>query len=173
LDAWWVTLLRGLQSDRFSELAGSDASLTLRVSDRLVSREVARHTPPHVPIRELDIVAQANDMVAVRLRLTKPAFLPPFQIRLAIERQPELPASPQLVLALVSQGIAGVAAIALKFADVLPAGVRFVDGRFVVDFAAILAQRDAAELLAYVKQLRITTVDGQFVVHANFAVSSG
>src|SRR5262245_44894830 len=161
-----------MQSDRFSELAGSRASVTLHVSDRLVSREVARRTPPNVPIRELDIVAQADDSVAVRVRLTKPAFLPPIQIRLAIERQPELPSSPELVLALVSQGVASFAAIALKFADVLPPGVRFNDGRFVVDFAAILAQQNAEELLTYVKQLRITTVDGQFVIHADFGVSS-
>jgi hypothetical protein len=173
VEPWWVTLLRELQRDRFSELSGSRASIALRVSDRLVSREVARHVPPHVPVRELDIVAQPDDIIAVRLRLTKPAFLPPLQIRLAIERQPELPSSPQLVLALVSQGVAGFAAIALKFADVLPPGVRFVDGRFVVDFATILAQYDAAELLTYLKQLRITTVEGRFVIQAEFAVWSG
>jgi hypothetical protein len=172
LDVWWVTLLQQLQSDRFSELSGSRASIALRVSDRLVSREVARHLPPHVPIRELDIVAQADNVVAVRLRLTKPAFLPPIQIRLVIERQPELPGSPQLVLALVSQGVASFAGMALKFADVLPPGVTYVDGRFVVDFAAILGQRDAAELLTYVHQMQITTVDGQFVIHTDFAIRS-
>jgi hypothetical protein len=173
LDAWWVTLLRELQGDRFSQLAGSHSSLTLRVSDRLVSREVARHLPPHVPVRELDIVAHADNIVAVRFRLTKPAFLPPIQLRLAIERQPELPSSPVLVLALVSQGVAGLAAMALKFADVLPPGVRFADGRFFVDFATILGQHDAAEVLAYVTKFSLTTVDGRFVIDADLAVSSG
>ena len=170
MEAWWVTLLRELQSDRFSDLAGSHASLTLRVSDRRVSREVARHVPPHIPIRELDIVAHADDIVAVRFRLTKPAFLPPIQLRLAIERQPELPASPQLVLALVSQGVAGLAAMALKFADVLPPGVRFVDGRFIVDLATIFARQEAADVLTYFTKLTIKTEEGRFIIDVNGAV---
>ncbi len=173
MDAWWVTLLRELRSDHFSALAGSRASLTLRPSDRLVSREVARHIPPHVPIRELDIVAHADNILAVRFRLTKPAFLPPIQLRLAIESQPELPSSPVLVLALVSQGVAGLMATALRFADMLPPGVRFVDGRFVVDFGAILAQHNAAEVLTYLTSLKLTTEEGRFVIDVDIAVPSG
>ncbi len=164
MEAWWVTLLRELQSDRFSELAGSHSALTLRVSDRLVSREAARHLPPDLPIRDLDIVALADNIVSVRFRLTKPTFLPPIQLRLAIERQPDLPSSPVLVLALVSQGVASLAAHALKFVNVLPPGVRFVDGRFIVDFAAILSEHGAADVLTYLTNVSVTTVEGRFVI---------
>ena len=165
--------MQRLRSDHFSELAGSRASIALRVSDRLVSRELAQQIPPTVPIRDLDIVAHPDNMIAVRLRLTKPAFLPPIHLRLAIERQPELPSSPVLVLALVSQGVAGLIATALKFADVLPPGVRFVDGRFVVDFGAILARHNAAEVLTYLTSVKLTTEEGRFIIDADIAVSSG
>jgi hypothetical protein len=170
LDAWWVTLLREQQSDGFLDLAGTDASITLPISDRLISRVVAQRLPAHVPVREFDLFAHEGGVIAIRVRLAKPTFLPPIQLRLAIDQQPELPHSPILGLAIVSQGVAALAAGALKFADVLPPSVRFDGRRFIVDLRAMLERQNAAGVLEFLTHLRITTAAEQVVVHARAAV---
>jgi hypothetical protein len=170
LEPWWVTLLREQQSDDFSDLAGAEAFATIPISDRLISRAIAQRLPPTAPIRELEVRAHAGDQFTVRVRLAKPALLPSVQLRLAIEQQPQLPSSPILVLAVVSQGLASLAVNALKFVDVLPPGVRFDGRRFVVDLETILERYGAAQALTYVTDLSVMTVDGRFVVRARGAV---
>jgi hypothetical protein len=126
--------------------------------------------PPSAPIRELEVRAHAGDQFTVRLRLAKPALLPSVQLRLAIEQQPDLPRSAILVLGVVSQGLTGLAINALRFVDVLPPGVRFDGRRFLVDLETILNRYGAAQALAYVTDLSVTTSDGRFVVRARGAV---
>ncbi len=107
----------------FPTMAGAEAAATLPISDRLISRVIAQRLSPSAPIRELEVRAHQGDQISVRMRLSKPAILPPVQIRLAIEQQPQLPAAPILVVGIVSQGLASLAVNALKFVDVLPPGI--------------------------------------------------
>ena len=165
MDAWWVTLLREQQSDGFPDLAGASATIVLPISDRLISRIVAARIPPTVPIREFELLAESGNTVTIRFRLSKPAFLPGAQLQLRIERQPELPASPTVVLAIVSRGVASVALRALTFADVLPPGIHFDGKRFTVDLATVDGQRGAG-LLSYFTELEFTTVEGRLIVRA-------
>jgi len=170
LEPWWVTLLREQQSDDFPDLAGAEAFATIPISDGLITRAIVQRLPPSAPIREFEVRAHAGDQFTVRVRLTKPALLPPVQLRLAIEQQPDLPTSPILVLRVVSQGLAGLAVNALKFVDVLPPGVRFDGRRFIVNLATILERYNAVQALSYATDLSVTTVDGRFVVRARGAV---
>jgi hypothetical protein len=170
LVAWWVTLLREQQSDGFLDFAGTEASATIPIADRLITRVVAARIPASVPIREFALVAHPGDEITVRIRVSKPSILPPIQLRLAIERQPDLPSAPIIVLGVVSQGLASLAVNALKFVDALPPGIRFDRGRFVIDLRTILARQHAAELLDYLTDLKITTMDGQLVVHLRAAL---
>jgi hypothetical protein len=170
LEPWWVTLLREQQSDDFPDLAGAEAFATIPISDRLITRAIVQRLPPSAPIRELEVRAHAGDQFTVRLRLAKPALLPSVQLRLAIEQQPDLPRSAILVLGVVSQGLTGLAINALRFVDVLPPGVRFDGRRFLVDLETILNRYGAAQALAYVTDLSVTTSDGRFVVRARGAV---
>jgi hypothetical protein len=171
LDAWWVALLRRQQSDGFPDLVGGEASISLPISDRLVSQLIAERIPPSIPVREFELVAYADDVIAIRVRLTKPALLPPIRLRLAIERQPELPVSPVFVLALTSQPVAGFAATALAGAGLLPEGVRFDRGRFFVDIATILRRWNAADALKYLTELRINTTAHRLIVQARAALT--
>ena len=170
MEPWWVTLLREQQSDKFPDLAGAEAFATIPISDGLITRAIVQRLPPSAPIREFEVRAHAGDQFTVRVRLTKPVLLPPVQLRLAIEQQPDLPRSPTLVLGVLSQGLAGLAVNALKFVDVLPPGVRFDGRRFIVDLGAILERYGAAQALTYMTDLSVTTVDGRFVVRARGAV---
>jgi hypothetical protein len=171
LEAWWITLLREQQSDGFPDVAGTVASATVPIADQLISRVIAARIPPAVPIREFALVAHAGDEITVRIRLTKTAILPWIQLRLAIVQQPELPSSPIIVFGIVSRGLATSLAVnALRFVDVLPPGVGFDGGRFVIDLRSILERQNTAEALAYLTDLKITTVDRRVVVHLRAGV---
>jgi hypothetical protein len=161
-----IDLLRAQRRDGFRDLAGASASIALPISERLISRVIAERMSRSVPIRDVDLRAYENDVLEIRVRLTKPAFLPPLHLRLAIVQQPELPASPVIALAIVSEGVARLALKALKFVDVLPRSVRFDGRRFVVDLAMLLRQHGADEALRYLTELRISTEPGRVVVHA-------
>jgi hypothetical protein len=166
MDAWWAALFREQEREGFADLAGAEAFATIPISDRLITRAIVQRLPPSAPIRELDVRAHAGDQVTVRVRLTKPAILPPVQLRLAIEQQPELPNSPVVVLGVVSQGLASLAISALKFVDVLPPGVRFDGRRFVVDLRTLLERHEAGWALSYLTDLQVGAVDGSLVVRA-------
>ena len=170
MNPWWLTLLREQQREGFADLAGTRASITMPISDRLVSRTIAQHISPRVPIREFDLTAHDSAVIAIRVRLTKPTFAPPIRLRLAIEQQPVLPSSPTLVLGVQSKGIVTLVASALKFVDLLPPGVHFDGRRFTLDLAAILERQQAAHVLAYFSSLNLTTAAGQLVVHAELAL---
>jgi hypothetical protein len=167
LDAWWVTLLREQQSDGFPDFGGAEASATIPISDQLISRVIAARLPPAASVRELAVRAHAGDELTIRVKLTKPAILPPFQVKLTIEQQPELPVSSVLILGVASQGLASFAVNALKFVSALPPGVRFDGRRFFIDLRTLLEQYGGAEALVYLTGLTIRTVEGYFVVQAH------
>jgi hypothetical protein len=169
-EPWWVTLLREQASGDFPDMAGAEAAVTLPISDRLITRLIAQRLPQSAPIRELEVRAHQGDQISVRMRLSKPAILPPVQIRLAIEQQPQLPAAPTLVVGIVSQGLASLAVNALKFVDVLPPGISFDGRRFVIDLRTLLDRYGRGWVLAYLTDLKITTADGRIVVRAGGAL---
>ena len=102
--------------------------------------------------------------MTVSVRLARLAFLPAIRIRFAIERQPDLPASPILVLRMVLEGVAALASPALRFLEVLPPGVRLDHDRLHVDLATLLAQYGAADALSYLTALEVTTAAGRVIV---------
>jgi hypothetical protein len=170
MDPWWMDLLREQQNQRFADLAGAEASITLPISDRLITRAIAERIPPSAPIRDIDLSAERGNLLTIRIRLAKPPFVPPIQLRLVIEQQPALPESPIVALAFVSRGVAVLAAPVLRLLDVLPAGVRYDGRRFVVDLATILADRGVADALAFLTDLTITTDERRIVVRARGAL---
>src|SRR5688572_25675788 len=131
-----------------------------------MSRLVAERLTADVPIRDFDLSAHDGDLMRIRIRLAKPAFLPPIQIRLAIERQLELPTNPTLVLKVASQGVASLAAIALPFVDELPAGVQYTEGRFIINVRTILERQNAADVLNYLTEVKVTTAEHHVIVRA-------
>jgi hypothetical protein len=165
-----MTLLREQQAANFADVAGANGFVILPISDRLLSRLIAERLPPSAPVSDLELSADAGNELAVRVRLTRAAFLPPITVRFVIERQPRLPESPVIELRMMSEGLAALAGTALKFVDVLPPGVRLEGDKVSIDLAALAAQYGVAEVLPYLTDLEITTTVGRVVFTVRAAV---
>jgi hypothetical protein len=163
-------ILGSLQSTGFHDLSGARVSASIPVSERLINELVAASMPSHVPVREAHVHPEAGNRFAVRLT-PKSAFLPSLTIKLVIERQPDLPGSPELVLRLASLGgLFGIAAGAFPIAQMLPPGVRLEGELIYVDLRAMAAQRGAADLVQYLRQLRVTTEDGRAILQMEASI---
>ena len=107
--------------------------------------------------------------MTVSVKLGRLAFLPPIRVRFTIERQPDLPASPILVLHMVLEGVAALARPALGFLEALPPGVRLEHDKLHVDLATLLAHYGAADALPYITGLEVTTAAGRVIVSGRLA----
>jgi hypothetical protein len=167
----FVALLHEQRLNRFREIAGADAVFTLPVSDRLVTRLVTENLPDDGPVRELDLEAQTGNLVLVRVKLTRPAFLPSVSLRLFIERQPALPASPVIGLRMeMAAGLTGLAGPALKMMGSLPRGLQLEGDRLEVDLRALLERANAMDVLDYLGELQLTTEQGRFVIAGRISI---
>lgn len=164
----WLDLLREQQSTHFADLAGAHTAFTIPVSERLLNRILVERLPRSAPVSELQVHPEDGNRVTVSVKLSKFAFLPAVRVRFAIERQPDLPASPVLVLRI--EGKAALAGPALGFLNVLPPGVRLENDRLLVDLAALLAQYGAAEVLLYLTALEVTATAGRVIVSGRLAL---
>jgi hypothetical protein len=170
IEPWWLALLREQQSTNFADLAGAHTAFTIPISDRLLSRIIADRLPPSSEISELQLRAEDGNQATVSVKLARLAFLPAVRVRLAVEQQPDLPASPILGLRLVFEGVAALASPALRFLKGLPPGIRVEHDRLHVDLAALLAHYGAADALAYVTALELTTAPGKVIVSGRLAL---
>jgi hypothetical protein len=163
-------LLRRQLADGFPDLRGAEAAITLPVSERLLNDVLVETIPPSVPVRELHVTPQADDRFLVRFRVGSSSFLPRVTIALAIDRQPELPTVPVLVLRIETTGLMVLAGPLLRMLNALPAGVIVKDDRIHLDLRALADRRGVGSYLGYLNELRIHTVDGAVVVTVRGAV---
>jgi hypothetical protein len=160
-----LSILREQRASRFRELAGAQATVRLPISDRLLSRLVLEGLPVDGPVREVEIQALADNRFIVRLRLTRPPFLPSISVRFAIERQPRLPDAPIVGFGVeLGGGLKLLAGAAIRMMGVLPPGIRFEGDRLEVDLRWLLERYNAADVLEYVQDLQIGTEERRFVV---------
>lgn len=172
MDRRVIALLERQLAAGFPDVAGAEASVTLPISDRLLNEIITEGLPPGGPVRELQVRARADNRCAVRVKVGSSSLLPAVSLTVVIERQPDLPSSPVLVLRLEMGGLMAFAGPALRFLDKLPPGIR-VDGELVyVNLATLLAQRGFDAVLELLEQLRITTVEGATVVSLRARVPS-
>ena len=157
-------LLESLQASGFRDLAGAHLSATIPIGERLLNEIVGAVLPPSAPVRDVIVQPQAGNRLSVRVKLARLDFLPPITLALAIERQPELPASPALVLRIA--GLPGLLGFAgpLLVNPKLPPGVRLDGDRLTVDLAALLAHHGQGELLSYLERLHVTSEAGRLLV---------
>jgi hypothetical protein len=139
--------------------AGSDARVTVRLSDQLLNQIVAATLPPGGAVKSVTITPTLGDAFDVVVALARPAFLPPFHARLTVERQAALPAEPVLVLRLT-----GGAGSLLKLAGPmlggslpLPRWARLDQDLVFVDVHALAAEYGQSAHLRYARILRLTT----------------
>src|SRR5215218_10127989 len=170
IEPWWLSLLREQQSTDFGDLAGAQASFSIPASDRLLSRIIVERLPPSSPVSDLQLHAEDRNQIVVSVKLGRLAFLPPVRIRLTIEQQPDLPASPIVVLRMALEGVAALAGPALRFLEGLPPGVRLENDRLYIDLATVLRRYAAEAALSFITTLELTTVAGRVIVSGSLAL---
>ncbi|HXW08096.1 MAG TPA: hypothetical protein VD833_22895 [Vicinamibacterales bacterium] len=166
-----LQLLREQHAANFRDVAGASVTLTLPVSDRLVTRLVAEQLTPSSRLRHLDVRAEASNRFKVAVQLARPAFLPSLTIPFDIERQPALPASPVLVLRVASSAsVMSFAGAALRLLDSLPPGIT-LDGNLVsLDLRLLAARYGRADVFEYLDSLALTTEPGRIVLSVRAAL---
>jgi len=165
----FVEILNQLQSSGFRELAGARMAATIPVSEAFLNQLIAASLPAGAPVRGVTIHPETGGRFSVRI-VPKAALLPAMTLKLAIEEQPRLPESAVLVLRMATlSGLFGLASGAVS--GMLPPGVRLDGEHILVDLRTIAAQHGQAELLEYVRQLRVTTEQGYLVLQLDAAVS--
>ena len=121
-------------------------------------------------MREAQVHPEPGNRFSVRVA-PRAALLPSLTLKLAIERQPEFPGNPVLVLRMAKMGgLFGMASAALPIAGMLPPGVRLDGERILVDIRAMAAHRGFGDLLAHVKQLQVSTDAGRVLVQVDAGV---
>lgn len=166
----FVDILTTLQSSGFRDIAGTRIVADVPVSGGLINALVAASIPPNVPVREVAIRPEPNDQFSVRIT-PRATLLPALTLRLAIERQPDFPSFPVLVMRMKTMGgLFGFASAALPIASMLPPGVRLEGERILIDLAALAAQRGLGEGLQFVRRVAIHSEDGRVILHLEAAV---
>lgn len=166
-----IDLLRQQQAQGFLDLAGARVTVKIPVSDRLVTTFANENMPPSGPVCELDVRAHEANRLSVRVRLRRPALMPPLSVKLTIVQQPRLPDAPAIGLRLSAPGaLLALAGSAARAFNVLPPGVQLEGDRVYVDLRALLEQHELGEVLHYLEYLEITTEDGRIIFSARGGV---
>lgn len=172
MDAIVSELLARLQSTSFADLAGTRVSARVPVSRALVNDLVARALQARTtPVRQVDIRPQPGDRFDAIVTLTLP-LVPPLKVGVVVERQPQFPSSPVLVLRWSLLG--GLGAFFSKVFGPhqrMPPGVRLDGDRLFVDIPAAAAGTPAAQALPFLRGLEVHTAADRLIVHADLEVS--
>lgn len=165
------TFLNRQQASGLAGLVGSEMRAAIRVSAALLADALRTFAPASSAVRDLTVAPRAGNRFDVQVKLAKPAFLPAINITATIERQPNLPSDPTLVLHLT--GIGGMMRFAGPAAGAfgnLPPGVRMEGDRVFVDLRAVLASQHQAEWLEHVEQLDISSDEGAVILYVQARV---
>src|SRR4051812_24910975 len=139
----------------------------LPIADTLLTAIVRQRLPPSLPVSHMELFAEADSHFSLRVKLKSPAFLPAFKIRFAIVRQPTLPESPYLGIALASQGMSTLFGTLVRAFASLPPWVRLNDaGSITVDLRLLAAERGMGEYFRHLADLEVKTVPGRVLVSA-------
>lgn len=171
MDARIRDLLERLQRSRFEDLRGAQASARIPISERLLNEFISGSLPSGGAVREARVRPRAANKIDIQVKLARPSFLPPINLTAIIERQPELPRSPEIVLRLSSiPGVMAFAGGAAAFFNVLPPGVRMEGERVLVNIAELARRQGQADALDFVRRLQVTTIDGAVVLDLELGV---
>jgi hypothetical protein len=171
MDRWIEQLLRDVRSGQPADLAGTRVVGDVAISDRLVNEAIAGKIGPDAAVRDVTVRAEPG-RARVTVRIARPSFLPPLSFVLTVESQPQLPASPVLVLRVgMMPGVAALLGTGLNFMNVLPPGLRLEGDRLFVDIAAVIKDRGYGWALPYLRSLSVAFEAGRIVNHVEVASS--
>jgi hypothetical protein len=165
LDAFASQLLTQLQSSAFRDIAGSRLSARIPVSRSLVNELVAQALErTTTPVRQVDVQPREGDRLDATVRVSLP-FAPPLKVAIVVDRQPQFPESPVLVLRWsLLGGLGAIASRLLGAGDRLPPGIRLDGDRLELDIPALAARSPVAPMLSWVKTLELHTAADQLLL---------
>lgn len=146
-----------------SDVSGAEASATLPISRRLLNDLISAALPPSAPVQNLEVTPLDGDRFLVRGRIGSSSLLPPFQLNVAIDRQPEFPAFPFLVLRLESAGLRLLAGLVLRKIS-MPPWIQIEFDRIRVDLRAVADQKGVGQYVGYIEQLQVKTIAGTLLL---------
>jgi len=171
MDPRLAALLARLQTTQFADLAGSEAYTVIRIGGALLNDAAAAFVASSSVVRDVTIRPRAANLIDVQLKLARPAFLPAFNLTLEIERQPQLPDQPELVLKLSGAGgLLRLAGPAIASSGALPPGIRLDSDRLHVDVRRLLESQGRADLLDFTEQVQVMSEEGRLVVAVQLRV---
>jgi len=165
-------ILNDLQRGGLRDIAGAHVFAHVPVSPALINRLAAQAIDGHRAVKRVEIHPRPGDRFDVIVTLAW-ALVPPLTIAVAVDRQPEFPSSPTLVLRW--SFAAGLDAIASQFTgslnDRLPPGVRLEGDRVLIDIRALAARHPPlAQALPHIVSLGLRTTDDRAVVDVEWRV---
>lgn len=165
-----LAILDHLRASRLADLKGSRVSVRLPISERLLNEVVAAVIPATAPVRFVELHPAAGNRIAVRIKLTRPDFLPPITVTAEIAEQPAWPDGPLVLRMLSLPGLISMAGAALPVASRLPPGVRLQDQRVLIDLPAIMEAQGLGEWVSFVESVTVQTEDGRLTLHLTLGV---
>jgi len=172
MDPRFQTLIEREQAAGFRGLAGSEVYATIKLSAELINGAIEALTPSTSAVRQLTVQPRAGNAIDVRVEVSQPV-VPTINVTAVIDRQPQLPDDPVLVLRLTGgASMVRFLAPAIANMNVLPPGVRLDAERLFVDLRAQLQQLGQESFLAFVQEMEVAAIDGIVVVLVHAAVKA-
>jgi len=171
IDPGLRALIDRQQAAGFPGLAGSEMHATIKISAQLLNEAVSGLLAAKpTPIRSLTVSPHADNRIDVRVDVAK-AFIPTLNLTLVVDRPPQLPADPVLVLRFTSG--AGMLRLAGPMLSAfLPPGIRLDGDRLLVDLRAILQPYDPGRIFELAREIEVATIDGAMVLFVHASVKS-
>ena len=164
-------ILQHLLATGFGDIAGTRVFATIPITESLLNQLIRETMPPDLPVRDVSIRPEDGNVLSVRLT-PRAMLIPAITLKVNIERQPDIPTSPVLVLRLATMpGILGLAGAALPLERMLPPGVRMQGEVIMVDLQAMARQHGFEGYFHHLRQLRVTTDRGRVLVTVEAGVS--
>jgi hypothetical protein len=154
------------------DIAGANFSGELPFSNEIVNKLLAERLRNHAQIGSIRVKAEEGDAVAIQL-VPRTRMMPPVRLLARVERQPEFPGIPTLLLrwSMPAAGpLALFAAPVLSYFKAMPAGIRMDGDRIAIDLRELLRARGMEDLVGYVRSFEVHTRPGGFV--ARFQVGT-
>jgi hypothetical protein len=160
--------VRDLLGIGLDEIPGASVAGEIPIPDRIINRFIGQAlSRSQAPVTSVRIESGDGDRLLAYVAIRGPRLIPEVRVLVEIERQPELPQSPVLVLRWSLPGMGPLAMIAAPFLsnlNKLPPGIRIDGEHALVDLADLLRSRGLADLLPLIAQLRVGTQPGRLLV---------
>lgn len=170
-----AALLRQQTGLELQEFAGATLTAEIPFSDDLVNRQIAERLVDHPHLVSVVVQAQEGDLLDIQVTPRK-RFIPPVRVVARIDRQPEMPKYPIVLLrwSMPSAGaLAMFAAPVIGYFKAMPAGITMDRDLIAVDLQELARARGLDALLAFVRRIEVHTRQGGFVARAEVAVPGG